>query len=77
MASSAVMDDDDTIMLLFLLVGSHFRVIACVLYAADYRMFLSEDQQKRHSRRIPMCALVHMDCSSFRALYNSSHDHML
>jgi hypothetical protein len=21
-----------------------------------------------------MCALVHRDCSSFRALYNSSHD---
>jgi hypothetical protein len=73
MAPSAVVDNDN-IMLLLLLAGCHFRVIASVLYDADCRTFLSEDQQRRRSRRIPRCALVHMDYSSFRALYNSRND---
>jgi serine/threonine-protein kinase RIO1 len=73
MALSAVMDNDN-ILLLFLFVGCHFRVIASVLFDADFRAFISEDQIRRHSRRIPRCALVHMDYSSFRALYNSRND---
>jgi hypothetical protein len=37
-------------------------------------MFLSKDQCRSCSRRIPRCALVHMDYSFFRALYNSRND---
>jgi len=73
MAPSAVVDNDN-IMLLSLLTGCHFRVISSVLYDADFRTFLSADQIRRRSRRIPRCALVHKDYSLFRALYNSRND---
>jgi hypothetical protein len=73
MAPLAAIDDDDIYMLL-ILFGHHFFVVASVLYDADYRMFLSKDQHRKHSRRIPRSPLVHMDYSSLRAFYNSSND---
>jgi hypothetical protein len=73
MAPSAVMDDDN-LLLLSLLAGCHFRVIASILRDADFRALLPDDQQKFRSRRIPRCALVHMDYFSYRALYISRND---
>jgi hypothetical protein len=73
MAPLAAMDNDN-ILLFLLLFGHHFLAVASVLYDADYRMFLSKDQSRKRSMRIPRCALVHMDYSSFRALYNSRND---
>jgi hypothetical protein len=73
MALSAAVDDDN-ILLFLLLFGHQFLVVASVLYDADYRIFLSEVQLKRCSRRIARCALANMDYSSFRALYNSRND---
>ena len=73
MAPSAAIDDDD-LSLLVLLLGHHFVVLASLLYAADHRLFFSTEQRRRCLRRIPRCALVHMDNSSFRALYNSRND---
>ena len=73
MAPLAAIDDDDLI-LLVLLLGPHFVVLASLLYAADYGLFLSKEQRRRCSRKIPRCAPVHMDNSSFRALYKSRND---
>jgi len=73
MAPSAVMDDDN-LLLLSLLAGCHFRVIASILYDAEFKALLPDDQRKARSRRIPRCALVHMDYSSYRALYISRND---
>ncbi len=73
MAPLAAMDDDN-ILLFLLLFGHHFLVVASVLCDADYWVFLSQDQHRRCSKRIPRYALVHMDYSSFRALHNSRSD---
>jgi hypothetical protein len=45
MAPSAVMDDDNQLLLL-LLARCHLRVIESILYYADFRALLPDDQRK-------------------------------